>query len=176
MLYLIPTFLISFIVPILVRFFLIRTYSIKTASRYTFKYPKFLTVVFLVPIVMIGGALIWAYLSNRQAALALHIVLAVFYTIFMTALIWAFLRTLSFQLTLEDDCIIYRNLLGRIKRIEYNEITAIKTYKDRFQNTIKFKIYIDNHSIEINHFMVNFRDFPKIMKRQLRKNKSPVQF
>ena len=77
---------------------------------------------------------------------------------------------------MEDDFIVYRNLFGFTKKIQYEEVSRIKTYLDKSHNAIKYKIYIGETRIVIENFATNFNDFPKIMKRRLKKAKNNVKF
>ena len=91
-------------------------------------------------------------------------------------MIWGFLKTLNFKLVLEDDFIVYRNLFGFTKKIQYEEVSRIKTYLDKSHNVIEYKIYIGKTRIVVGNFTTNFNDFPKIMKRRLKKAKCNVKF
>lgn len=176
MLYFIPTLLISIMVPILLRCIICKIQSTKISSPYTFQYPHILSILYLVPIVLIVGLFIWANLSNHRSTLSLYIFLYTFYAIFVTALIWAFLKTLRFQLTLEDDHILYRNIFGSVKTYKYEDITKLNVYHDKSNTPVRYKIYIGKRKIEVDNFMINFHNFPKLMKKRLKKFKNPVQF
>ena len=95
--------------------------------------------------------------------------------LFTFAIILQILKVLNFQLKLEEEFMLYSNLFGIVRKISYEEITKIKIYKDKSNNPIKYKIYIDKKGLSVDNFMVNFNDFNKIMKKRLRKAKNTVQ-
>lgn len=72
--------------------------------------------------------------------------------------------------------IVYRNILGIVKRIKYEEISEIKTYNDKSNTPIKYRISIANKKIYVDYFTINFSDFPKLMKKRLKKVKRNIPF
>ena len=169
-------FLTGLAVPLILRFIVFKTQSEKSSSPYTFKYPKFLVIFFLIATIIIAAVNVWIYLSNCGGNLELFIFLSLFYSIFLVALIWHFLKVLNFQLILEEEYMVYRNLWGIVKRIKYEDISEIKTYNDKSNNTIKYRIYIANKKIEVEYFTINFNGFPKLMKERLKKTKNNIKF
>ena len=128
-----------------------------------------------IPLVIVALC-VGAYLQDNEVQLELQILLVSFYSIFAFAVAWHFLKTLNFKLLLEEDFIVYRNLFGVTKKIQYEEVSRIKTYLDKSHNVIKYKIYIGDTRIVVENFTTNFNDFPKIMKRRLKKARNNVQF
>lgn len=168
-------FLTNLLVPLILRFIVFKSQSSKSPSPYTFKYPKYLSIIFIVAIVIIIALFSGAYLSDAEPSLELEIFLGSFYSLFTIALIWQLMKVLNFQLILEEDFILYRNLLGIVQKIRYDEVSKIKTYNDKFNNPIKYKIYICKKWIEVDNFIINFKEFPKIMKKRLKRVKSSIQ-
>ena len=169
-------YLTSILVPIFLRYITCKSQSSKSCSSYTFKYPMFLVLLFLIGILVIVALCVGAYLQDNEVQLELQILLVSFYSIFAFAVAWHFLKTLNFKLLLEEDFIVYRNLFGVTKKIQYEEVSRIKTYLDKSHNVIKYKIYIGDTRIVVENFTTNFNDFPKIMKRRLKKARNNVQF
>ena len=169
-------FLTGILIPIILRFVTWKSQSSKSCSPYTFKYPLFLVLFFLIGAFAIIALCVGAYLQDNEAQIELKIFIFSFYSIFAFAVAWHFLKTLNFKLVLEDDFIVYRNLFGVTKKIQYEEVSRIKTYLDKSHNVIKYKIYIGETRIVIENFTTNFNDFPKIMKRRLKKAGNNVQF
>ena len=169
-------FLTSFLVPIILSFVTWKSQSSKSCSPYTFKYPLFLVLFFLIGAFIIIALCIAAYSQKNEAQIELQIFIFSSCSILEFAEIWQFLKTLNFKLVLEDDFIVYRNLFGFTKKIQYEEVSRIKTYLDKSHNVIKYKIYIGKTRIVIENFATNFNDFPKIMKRRLKKAKNNVKF
>lgn len=168
--------LTSILVPLILRFIVFKSQSTKSSTIYTFKYPRFLTIFFCIPIIMIIILFVWAYLSNEQGTLGLYVFLYAFYSLFTIALIWCILRTFNFELILEEDYMLYRNFFGISNKIKYKEITRINAYNDKLHNPVKYRIYIGNRVITLDNFTINFSNFPKLMKKRLRMSKSIVQF
>jgi hypothetical protein len=131
---------------------------------------------FLIAIFASVALYIGAFLQSNEAQLELQIFLVTSFSIFEFAMIWGFLKTLNFKLVLEDDFIVYRNLFGFTKKIQYEEVSKIKTYMDKAHNVIKYRIYIGDTRIVVENFTSNFNDFPKIMKKRLKKARNNVQF
>lgn len=125
---------------------------------------------------MIIALFIWAYLSDYKPKLELEIFLLSFYSIFTFAIILQILKVLNFQLELEEEFVSYRNRLGIVQKIRYEEITKIKTFRDKSNNPIKYKIYIDKKGLGVDNWMENFNDFSRIMKKRLKKARNNVQF
>ena len=149
----------------------------KARSLYTFKYPWFWATIFLIGAVIIIAIIVAAYyLRDDSVQLELQIFIFSFYSIFEFAVIWHLLKTLNFKLVLAEDFMIYRNLFGITKEIQYEEVSRIKTYMDKSHKVIKYKIYVGNTRIVVENITTNFNDFPKIMKRRLKKAKNKVQF
>ena len=169
-------YLTSIFVPVILRYITCKSQSSKSYSPYTFKYPLFLVLIFLTGIFAIIALCVGAYLQENEVQLELQILLVSFYSIFAFAVAWHFLKTLNFKLLLEEDFIVYRNLFGVTKKIQYEEVSRIKTYLDKSHNVIKYKIYIGETRIVVENFTTNFNDFPKIMKRRLKKARNNVQF
>ena len=169
-------YLTSILVPIILRYIICKSQSSKSCSSYTFKYPMFLVLLFLIGILVIVALCVGAYLQDNEVQLELQILLVSFYSIFAFAVAWHFLKTLNFKLLLEEDFIAYRNLFGVTKQIQYEEVSRIKTYLDKSHNVIKYKIYVGDTRIVVENFTTNFNDFPKIMKRRLKKARNNVQF
>ena len=169
-------FLTSFLVPIILSFVTWKSQSSKSCSPYTFKYPLFLVLFFLIGAFIIIALCIACYLQKNEAQIELQIFIFSSCSILEFAEIWQFLKILNFKLVLEDDFIVYRNLFGFTKKIQYEEVSRIKTYLDKSHNAIKYKIYIGETRIVIENFATNFNDFPKIMKRRLKKAKNNVKF
>jgi|GEM_PF-1578945 len=168
--------LISLLIPLILRFIVFKIQSLKSSSLYTFKYPKSLAAFCSIGIFVIFALWYGIYLQNKKVDLGLEIVLLTFYSLFVMALTWQLLKALNFQLVLEEDCMLYRNFLGFVRKIDYKEITNIKEYNDKSRNPIQYKIYIGNKRIVVDNFIVGFDSFPKIMKNRLRKAKSAIQF
>ena len=171
-----PIFLTSILTPVILRFIICKSQSSKSCLPYTFKYPLFLALVFLIGVFAIIALFVGAYLQDNEVQLELQILLVSFYSIFAFAVAWHFLKTLNFKLVLEEDFIVYRNLFGITKKIRYEEVSGIKTYLDKSHSVIKYKIYIGDTKIVVENFTTNFNDFPKIMKRRLKKARNNVQF
>ena len=158
------------------RFITCKSPSSKSYSSYTFKYPMFLVLLFLIGIFAIVVLCVGAFLQGKEVQLELQIFLVTFYSIFAFAVIWHFLKTLNFKLVLEEDFILHRNLFGITKKIQYEEVSRIKTYMDKSHNVIKYRIYIGDTRIDVENFTSNFNEFPKIMKKRLKKARNDVQF
>lgn len=171
-----PILLTSLFVPLILEFIVLKSSLSKFSSPYTLRYPKYLSIVFIAGLIIIIALFVWVYLSGFEPKLELEIFLLSFYSIFTFLIILQILKVLNFQLELEEEFILYRNLLGIVRKISYEEITKIKRYKDKFNNPIKYKIYIDKKRLSVDNFMVHFNDFDKIMKKRLRKSKTTVQF
>lgn len=169
-------FLTGILVPIILSFVIYKSQSSKSCSPYTFKYPLFLVLFFLIGALAIIALSVVAYLQDDEAQIELKIFIVSFSSIFEFAVIWHFFKTLNFKLVLEEDFMIYRNLFGITKKIEYEEVSRIKTYMDKSHNVIKYKIYIGGTRIVVENFTTNFNNFPKIIKRRLKKAKNNVQF
>ena len=125
---------------------------------------------------MVIALFVWAYSSDYEPKLELEIFLLSFYSIFTFAIILQILKVLNFQLELEEEFMLYRNLFGIVRKISYEEITKIKIYKDKSNTSIKYKIYIDKKGLSVDNFMVNFNNFPGIIKKRLKKAKNKVHF
>ena len=173
-------FLTNLLVPIILSLFAFKSQSSKSDSPYTFKYPMFLALFFLIGLLMIValcvGAYLQAYLKGEEVQLELQIFIGSSYTILALAVVWQLFRTLNFKLVLEEDFILYRNLFRITRIIRYEEISRIREYKDKSNNVIKYKIYIGDTRIVIEYFTSNFNDFPKIMKKRLKKVRNNVKF
>ncbi len=170
-----PILLTSLFVPLILEFIVLKSSLSKFSSPYTFRYPKYLSIIFIAGLIIIIVLFVWAYLSGVEPKLELEIFLLSFYSIFTFAIILQILKVLNFQLELEEEFMLYRNLFGIVRKISYEEITKIKIYKDKSNNPIKYKIYIDKKGLSVDNFMVNFNDFNKIMKKRLGKAKNTVQ-
>ena len=59
--------------------------------------------------------------------------------------------------------------------MQYEDVSRIKTYLDKSDNVIKYKIFIGDTRIVIENFTTNFNDFPRIIKKRLKKAKNNVQ-
>ena len=169
-------YLTSILVPVILRYITCKSQSSKSCSSYTFKYPMFLVLLFLMGILVIVALCVGAYLQDSDVQLELQILLISFYSIFAFAVAWHFLKTLNFKLVLAEDFIVYRNLYGVTKKMQYEEVSRIKTYMDKSHNVIKYRIYIGDTRIVVENLTTNFQDFPEIMKRRLKKAKNKVQF
>ena len=169
-------FLTSLLVPIILRFVTSKSQSSKSHSPYTFKYPIFWVLFFSIGLLLIVALFVGAYLQDNEIQIELKIFLISFYSIFTFAGVWHLLKTLNFKLVLEEDSILYRNLFGITKKIQYEEISRIKKHTDKFNNVIKYRIYIGNTRIDVENFTTNFNDFPIILKKRLKKAKNNVQF
>ena len=167
-------YLTSILVPIILRFITCKSQSSKSCSQYTFKYPLFLVLLFLIGAFAIIALCVGAYLQDSEVQLELQILIVSFYSIFAFAVFWHFLKTLNFKLVLAEDFMIYRNLFGITKEIQYGEVSRIKTYRDKSHNVTKYKVYIGNTAIVVENFTTNFNNFPKIMKKRLNKAKNNV--
>ena len=171
-----PILLTSLFVPLILEFIVLKSSLSKFSSPYTFRYPKYLSIIFIAGLIIIIVLFVWVYLSGFEPKLELEIFLLSFYSIFTFAIILQILKVLNFQLELEEEFMLYRNLFGIVRKISYEEITKIKIYKDKSNNPIKYKIYIGETRIVIENFTTNFNDFPKIMKRRLKTAKNNVKF
>ena len=171
----ISIFLITLLVPIILGFITFKIRSLKSSSLYTFKYPKFLVIFFLISTIILTAVNVWLCLSYKENQKA-FVFLFPFYLLFAIAVAWQFLKTLNYQLSLEEDYILYRNLWRVVKRIKYEEISEIKKYNDKSNNPIKYKICIGNKKICVDNYTMNFNDFSKIMKKRLKKIKSNIKF
>ena len=169
-------YLTSIFVPVILRYITCKSQSSKSYSPYTFKYPLFLVLIFLTGIFAIIALCVGAYLQDNDVQLELQILLISFYSIFAFTVAWHFLRALNFKLVLAEDFMIYRNLFGITKEIQYEEVSRIKTYMDKAHNVIKYRIYIGDTRIVVENFSANFNEFPKIMKKRLKEAKNNVQF
>lgn len=168
-------FLTGLLVPLILRFIVFKTQSKKSSSQYTFKYPKFTVIFFLIATIILVAVNIWLCLSYKENLKA-FVFLLPFYLLFAIAEALQFLKTLNYQLVLEEDYIVYRNILGIVKRIKYEEISEIKTYNDKSNTPIKYRISIANKKIYVDYFTINFSDFPKLMKKRLKKVKRNIPF
>lgn len=171
-----PILLTGLFVPLILEFIVLKSSMSKSSSPYTFRYPKYLLIIFIAGLIIIIALFVWAYLSGFEPKLELEIFLISFYSIFTFVIILQILKVLNFQIELKEEFILYRNLFGIVRKISYEEITKIKIYKDKSNNPIKYKIYIDKNRLSVDNFMVNFNDFNKIMKKRLGKAKNTVQF
>lgn len=167
-------FLIGLLVPLILGFIVFKTQSLKSSSPYTFKYPKFSVIFFLIGTITIAAVNVWLCLTYEENLKA-FIFLFPFYLLFAIAAALQFLQTLNYQLVLEEDYIVYRNFLGIVKRIKYEEISEIKTYNDKSNNPIKYRISIANKKIYIDYFTINFNSFPKIMRKRLKTIKNNIK-
>ena len=171
-----PILLTSLFVPLILEFIVLKSSLSKCSSPYTFRYPKYLSIIFIAGLITIIALFVWVYLSGFEPKLELEIFLLSFYSIFTFAIILQILKVINFQLELEEEFILYRNLFGIVRKISYEEIAKIKIYKDKSNNPIKYKIYIDKKGLSVDNFMVNFNNFNKIIKKRLRKAKNTVRF
>ena len=169
-------FLTGILVPLILRFIGFKTQSSNSSSPYTFKYPKFLAIFFLIGTIIIMAVDVWLCLSYNDEDWKIFVALFPFYALFAIALAWQFLKALNYQLVLEEDYIVYRNILGIVKRIKYEDISKIKTFNDKSNNPIKYGIYIGKKRVELDSFAMNFNDFPKVMKKRLRKAQNNIKF
>ena len=168
--------LTGILIPIILKFLTWKSQSSKSCSPYTFRYSKYLSIIFIAGLIIIIVLFVWVCLSGFEPKLELEIFLLSFYSIFTFAIILQILKVLNFQLKLEEEFMLYSNLFGIVRKISYEEITKIKIYKDKSHNVIKYKIYIGETRIVIENFATNFNDFPKIMKRRLKTVKNNLKF
>ena len=171
-----PVLLTSLFVPLILELIVLKSSLSKCSSPYTFRYPKYLSIIFIAGLITIIALFIWAYFFDYKPKYELKILIVSFYSVFSFATILQILKVLNLQLELEEEFILYRNLFGVVRKIRYEEITKIKIYKDKSNNPIKYKIYIDKKGLCVDNFMVNFNDFSKIMKKRLKKAKNTAQF
>ena len=120
-----PILLTSLFVPLILEFIILKSSLSKCSSLYTFRYPKYLSIIFIAGLITIIALFIWGYLSDFKPKLELEIFLLSFYSVFTFAIILQILRVLNFQLELEEEFILYRNLFGIVRKIRYEEITKI---------------------------------------------------
>ena len=165
--------LISLLVPLSLSVIIAKTQSIKPSSPYIFKYPKFLIVFFGFFTIVLLGVNVWLCLTYKENLKA-FIFLFPCYLLFATLTIWVFLTSLNYRLVLEEEYMLYRNLFGRVKIIKYEEISAIKT--EKYKNENQYIIYIGHRKIEVNQFVINYQDFPVLMKKRLKTIKSSIKF
>lgn len=168
-------FLIGLLVPLILNFMVFKTQSSKSSSPDTYKYPRFLVIFFGFFTFILVAINVWLCLTYKENLKA-FIFLFPFYLLFAVVAVWHFLKVLNYQLVLEEDCMVYRNLWRIVKKIKYEDISEIKTYKDKSNNTIKYRIYIGKRRIEIDNFTISFNDFPKLMKKRLKGVKSNIKF
>lgn len=62
--------------------------------------------------------------------------------------IWLMLYSLNWQIVLNDDSFIYRNMLGKKKTYKYNDITALKRIKIG-----GYRMYFGKKSIAVDYFV-----------------------
>ena len=101
-------FLTSLLVPLSLRLIVFKSQSLKSSSSYTFSFPKYLSVFFLISALLITAFCVGVFLQDHKAKLELEIFLLSCYTVFIIAIVSQFLKTLNFQLILEEDCMIYK--------------------------------------------------------------------
>ena len=167
--------LISLLVPLSLSLIIAKTQSIKPSSPNMFKYPKFLVIFFGFFTIVLLSVNVWLCLTYKENLKA-FIFLFPCYLLFATLVIWMFLTSLNYRLVLEEEYMLYRNLFGRVKIIKYEEISEIKTHKDKSNNVNEYKIYIVKKKIYVNCFMINFKDFSRLMKKKLKTIKSSIKF
>lgn len=180
--------LIYLLVPLILGFMVFRARSMNFSSRNTLKYPRFLTWFFLVAMIVIalvivvlfigvGGVVgIGGGLPDEEPHWSYYVIMIPLYTLFWGAIAYEFLNTLNFRLVLEDERIVYKNLWGVVKVKKYEEVSRVKVYRDKGENLIKYKIYFGKRAIVIDHFMENFTEFPRLMKKGLKKAKNKISF
>lgn len=180
--------LIYLLVPLIIGFMVFRARSTNNSSRNTLKYPRFLIWFFLVAMIVIalvivvlfigvGGVIgIGAGLPGEEPHWSFFVIMIPFYTLFWLAIAYEFLNTLNFRLVLEEERIVYKNLWGVVRAKKYEEVSKVKAYRDKGENLIKYKIYFGRRVIVIDYFMENFTEFPRLMKKGLKKAKNRISF
>lgn len=179
MVYIISTILISLIVPFVLRFVVYKSSTNKSVNSCVLKYPKFCAILGIMGASLFIGLNVAIEFSDKTQVNNIFLYYMIMHTgstILTIGGFWLFLHTMNWELILADDCMIYRNCFGIVKRIKYEEIVRIKTYCDRSQTVGKYKIYTPKCVIAFDYLTINFFDFSKVMKKRLKKAQSTVQF
>ena len=91
-----PILLTSLFVPLILEFIVLKSSLSKFSSPYTFRYPKYLSIIFIAGLIIIIVLFVWVYLSGFEPKLELEIFLLSFYSIFTFAIILQILKVLNF--------------------------------------------------------------------------------
>ena len=168
--------LTGIIVPFILGVVVYKSTTNKSFDSCTIKYPKFYGIVGFAGTLVTSVINVWILINRDQTSLALNIF---FFTVFPIAFIaglYLFLRGWNWRLILVEDYIIYRNLFGMVRKIEYKEIVKVKTYYSRAQQVEKYKIYTLKYTFTVEHVVYNFTEFPRILKKGLRKANNNIHF
>lgn len=168
--------LTSIIVPLILGVVVYKSSTNKSFDSYTVKYPKFYSIVGFVGMLVTAAINVWIWINRDQVPLALNIFFFTVFPIAFIAGVYLFLRGCNWQLILAEDYIIYRNLLGIVRKIEYKEIVKIKTYYNHAHQAEKYKIYTLKSTFTVECVMYNFTGFPRILKKGLRKANNNIHF
>lgn len=186
-------FLVSFLlVPLIVPAslaFISACTQIGSAQSETFRYPKFfvyLPLVFcgmviagtIIDLTHIGGSL---YLTDNGVVFYTTVAQNIFAAIalpVMTLLgIILILYRVCWRLVLDEEVLIFRNLLGITKIYKYTEITRIRIIYIRNAKTPeKYLININKVKIVVDYLQFNFNNFERLIKKRLKKAKNPIEF
>ena len=172
----IATFTIYLIVPLTLRVLVYRSRIHPSSNSYMLKYPRIIPIFTFPVVIFVAFVIVWASIKETHISLSLRIFILISYNLLFIAFSWLFLRTLNWQLILEEDHMVYRNSLGIVRQINYSDIKQVKTYYSRTAKAEQYKLYTSKQRITVDFLVVNFHNFPKIMKKRLKNIKSTVQF
>jgi hypothetical protein len=161
------------------RFVVYKSSTNKSVNSCVLKYPKFLVILGIIGASFCIGLNVAVEFSDKSQVYNIFLYYMIVHTGFTILTIggfWMFLQAMNWQLILEEDCMIYRNLWGKSRKIEYGEITKIKTCNNKYQEPIKYIVYTGDRRIIVENFTINFNVFPNIMKKRLKQAKNTVQF
>lgn len=177
--YAISAILISTIVPLVLGLLAFKASSSKISySSYTLKYTRFIPMLCLGTIILIAGLIVWALIQNTPFPIGGYIFLGIFYSLFICALVWGFLRGLNFRLILNEDVMIYRNIWGMVRRFDYKDIKEVRPLCNRFKHVEVYRIYVKGLRlwISIDYLTMGFNEFPGIMRKRLKKANNRIEF
>ncbi len=171
--------LIFLVVPLILE--LVRARAALSHDKDIMKYHRFIPISGAFGFIMFIALGLWAllqllqggYISNIVAGIVLIVVV---FSIFCPASLWLFIRGLNWKLILDKEQLIYRNMWGRVKRIDYQDITGIKTcYAKNSDIVEKYIIYFGTKKIVIDYLVTNFNAFPQTMNKRLNKFKNKIK-
>ncbi len=168
--------LIFLVVPLVLT--LIRTRAAKFPDKEVIKFPKFVPILGAFGFIMFVALGLWALLQGSFSNVIAGIVFVVIVlSITCPIFLWTFLMGVNWKLILDEEQLIYRNLWGRVKRINYQDITGIKTCYAKKSDIVQgYIIYIGKKRIVIQSLATNLNTFPKTIKKRLNKFNNKIVF
>ena len=170
----ISVILIHALVPAIIGLFVFTARTATPEAPNTFKYAKFT--------IIIGGmgALMCITLNIFLLVDFTHIVFSIFmhtfWSVMLVAGLWMFLLGVNWKVMLEEDIIVYRDIFRIVRKIRYEDIDKVVVKRDRTNFVKQYKVYYGKRRIVLDYFVVNFNDFPVLLRRRLKKAKNMIKF